>query len=99
MVAAAGITTMVLYNQILGVNPKLLGLAFLIAAIVDAISDPLVGALSDRFNTRWGRRYPFMLVSAFSLAVSFYFLYQPMDWLSETGYFLWLVTFTIIMRL
>ena len=43
MVAAAGITTMVLYNQILGVNPKLLGLAFLIAAIVDAISDPLVG--------------------------------------------------------
>jgi Na+/melibiose symporter-like transporter len=99
MVGAAGITIMVLYNQILGVSPKLLGLAFLIAAIVDAISDPMVGALSDRVNTRWGRRHPFMLISAFPLAVAFYFLYQPMEGLSETGYFLWLVGFTIVMRL
>jgi GPH family glycoside/pentoside/hexuronide:cation symporter len=59
-VTAAGITTLIFYNQVLGVSPSLCGVAFLIAAIVDAVSDPLMGALSDRLNTRWGRRHPFM---------------------------------------
>ena len=60
MVSAAGITTLLYYNQVLGVSPSLCGTAFLIASIVDAVSDPLVGALSDRFRSRWGRRHPFM---------------------------------------
>lgn len=99
MVTAAGITTMILYNQILGVSPKLLGMAFLIAAIVDAVSDPLVGALSDRVRTRWARRHLFMFVSAFPMAVSFYLLYQPMAGLSETGTFWWLVICLVSLRL
>jgi len=40
-----------------------------------------------------------MFVSAFPLALAFYFLYQPLGGLSETGYFVWLVTSLIIMRL
>jgi Na+/melibiose symporter-like transporter len=98
-VAAAGMTTLLFYNQILGVSASLCGVAFLIASVVDAVSDPLVGALSDRFDTRWGRRHPYMLVSAFPLAVSFYLLYQPMRDLSETGTFIWLTSFLVLMRL
>ena len=56
MVGAAGVATMIYYNQVLGVSPALCGTAFLIASIVDAVSDPLVGALSDSVRTRWGRR-------------------------------------------
>jgi len=98
-VGAAAITTMIFYNQILGLSPGLCGIAFMIASIVDGISDPLVGAISDRSNSRWGRRHPFMLLSAFPLGVSFYFLYQPPRGLGETGIFIWLVACMVILRL
>jgi len=98
-VSAAGITTMIFYNQVLGLSPGLCGIAFMIASIVDAISDPLVGAISDRFDSRWGRRHPFMFVAAFPLGVSFYFLYAPIGGLGETGLFAWLITCLVVMRL
>lgn len=99
MVFAARIVTLIFYNQVLGVSPSLCGIAFMIVNIFDAISDPLVGAISDRFHSRWGRRHPFMLLSALPLAVFFYFLYQPISGLSETGLFVWLVTFLILLHL
>jgi Na+/melibiose symporter-like transporter len=99
VVSAAGIATLIFYNQVLGVSPALCGLAFTIASIVDAISDPLMGALSDRVNTRWGRRHPAMLASAVPWTVSFYFLYQPLKGLGETGTFIWLTVFLVLVRL
>jgi len=98
-VAAGGMVTVLFYNQILGVAPSLCGTAFLIASIIDGISDPLVGAVSDRFRSRWGRRHPLMLCSALPLAIAFYFLYQPLQGLSETGYFIWMTAFLVLMRL
>ena len=59
-VTAGGIVTMLFYNQVLGVSPALAGLAYLIVSIVDAVADPVVGLWSDRFQSRWGRRHPFM---------------------------------------
>ena len=59
-VTAGGITTMLFYNQVLGVSPALVGMAFLIVSILDAVADPIVGLWSDRFHSRWGRRHPFM---------------------------------------
>jgi len=98
-VTAGGIVTVLFYNQVLGVSPSLVGTAFLIASIVDAISDPTVGTLSDRFRSRWGRRHPFMFASAMPIMVAFYFLYQPIEGLSETGYFIWLTVFLLLLRL
>ena len=74
------------------------GFVILTASIVDGISDPLVGAFSDQFKSRWGRRHPLMFLSAFPLAISFYFLYQPLDRLSETGLFVWMLIFMVLMR-
>ena len=54
-VTAASIATMLFYNQILGLSASLCGVVFLVASIVDGISDPLVGAYSDRIRSRWGR--------------------------------------------
>ena len=98
-VGAAGITTMIFYNQVLGLSPGLCGIAFMIASIVDGISDPLVGAVSDGYNSRWGRRHPFMFLSAFPLGISFYFLYQPLGGLGEAGLFVWLIACLVFMRL
>ena len=99
VVSAAGIATLIYYNQVLGVSPAMCGVAFMIVHIVDAVSDPIMGALSDRINTRWGRRHPAMLASALPWTVSFYFLYQPISGLSETGYFVWLTGFMMLVRL
>ena len=98
-VTAGGITTMLFYNQVLGVSPALVGMAFLIVSILDAVADPIVGLWSDRFHSRWGRRHPFMFFSAFPIAIGFYFLYQPVNGLSETGLVIWLVVFFTMVRL
>lgn len=61
----------------------LVATATLIAAIlffsrmIDFIADPLVGFLSDRTHSRWGRRKPYMVVSAPLLAIAFILLWRP----------------------
>ncbi len=99
MVVAGRITTLIFYNQVLGVPAALCGVAYLVASIVDAVSDPLVGAISDRFRSRWGRRHPLMLMSALPLTVSFYFLYQPVSGLGEGGLFAWMLGFLVLLRI
>ncbi len=98
-VTAAGITTVIFYNQVLGVSPSLVGTAFLIVSILDAITDPLIGTWSDQLQSAWGRRHPFMLASCIPIAVSFYFLYQPPEGLSEFALFAWLTAFLSFLRL
>lgn len=97
-IVAAGTVTVLFYNQVLGVSAALCGTAFLIASVVDGITDPLVGAFSDHFKSRWGRRHPLMLASALPVGIAFYFLYQPIEGLSEMGYFAWLTAFLVLMR-
>ncbi len=96
--AAFGFFLLFYYNQVLGLSGTLSGIAIFIAMVVDAISDPLVGALSDGTRSRWGRRHPYMYVAALPFALSFYFLFAPPDGLSEMGLFLWLTTFSVLTR-
>jgi Na+/melibiose symporter-like transporter len=60
--AAFAIFLFFYFNQVLGLSGSLAGMASLLALIVDAITDPMVGQLSDRYKSRWGRRHPFMLI-------------------------------------
>lgn len=95
---AFGIFLFFYFNQVLGLSGSLSGLALLIALVVDAIVDPMVGSISDSFRHRWGRRHPFLYVSAVPMAVSFAFLFSPPAGLDQLGLFLWLTTFTILVR-
>jgi len=99
MIGAASIATMLFYNQVLGVGAGLCGTVFLISSAVDAVSDPLIGAWSDRFRSRWGRRHPFMLFSILPLTVGFYLLYAPPQGLSELQYFWWFLGAMTVLRL
>ncbi|MAD07475.1 MAG: sugar transporter, partial [Gammaproteobacteria bacterium] len=47
----------IFYNQVIGLNNALIGLAVMLAMIGDAVSDPLVGIVSDRWRSRLGRRH------------------------------------------
>ena len=77
------------YNQILGVSATLASIALAIAIVFDAISDPVAGSVSDRFQSRWGRRHPFMFASAAPLGITLFLLFFPPDGMSEL-FLLWL---------
>ena len=58
--------------------PLLISLALVISRLVDMVTDPLVGFLSDRVNTRWGRRIPFIAVGTIPLALCTIAFFYPL---------------------
>jgi Na+/melibiose symporter-like transporter len=87
------------YTTVLGLPGTLSGLAIFVALCVDAVTDPLVGSISDHFRSRWGRRHPFMYFAALPMGLCFYALFAPPDGLSERQLFAWLLTFAVGVRL
>lgn len=79
------------YNQVLGLSPGLAGLALAIALVVDAVSDPLLGYLSDHTRSRWGRRHPYIYASLVPSAVFYYWLLTASFGDSQTALFLQLL--------
>ncbi len=88
------------YKQVLGLSGTLTGLAIAISIIWDGISDPLVGAWSDRLRSRIGRRHPLMIAAVIPLAAGFVMLYGPPDTvLSDQGQlFTWLLISILLVR-
>ena len=86
------------YTQVAGLSSGLAGTAILCALIIDAVSDPLIGYLSDRSHTRWGRRHPFMYFAAIPMGLGFFYLFTPPDILTETQLFMWMLCFASLTR-
>ena len=88
------------YTQVLGLSGSLTGLAIFLSVIWDAVSDPLIGAWSDRLQTRWGRRHPMMLAGAPPLALSFIMLFHPVPAVldSQGLLFAWLLVSVLMVR-
>ncbi len=69
------------FNIALGLSPQLVGLALMLIRLVDALSDPLFGWLSDNARTRLGRRRPFILVGGLFAGVGLPLLFfVPAEW-------------------
>ncbi len=68
---------LVYYSQVLGLSPELAGLALSVGLIFDAVSDPLVGYLSDNTKSRLGRRHPYLYASVLPLSISYVLLWNP----------------------
>ncbi|WP_211592580.1 MFS transporter [Microbispora sp. H10836] len=66
------------YVDHLGVDPSLIGVAMVIHGIVNALLNPLVGHVSDRTRTRWGRRVPYIAIGMAPLAASFTMIWIPL---------------------
>ncbi len=86
------------YSQVIGLDPRLVGVAIIVALVVDAISDPIVGYWSDNLHSRWGRRHPFMFAAAIPLALSFFLLWNPPAGLSQSGIFWYLLGLAVVIR-
>ena len=90
---------LIYYSQVLGLDPGLAGLAVGIGLVFDAITDPLIGYLSDSTRSRWGRRHPWLYASILPLGASFYFLWHPPGFVEgDTLLFAWLVVCNVSMR-
>ncbi len=89
------------YSNVVGLTPGLASLAIFIALILDAITDPLMGVISDRTQHRLGRRHPYFLLGILPMGISYFMLFsiQPTWELSQKQLFLWMLTFTLLTRL
>ena len=81
-----GLATFLLlyYNQVLGMNATLVSLALMLALVIDGVIDPVIGYLSDRTYSRWGRRLPWLYLAPIPLGIVWYLLWaettQPTFW-------------------
>jgi GPH family glycoside/pentoside/hexuronide:cation symporter len=67
-------------TDVVGLEPRLASFGALVGIVWDAVNDPLVGILTDRLQTRWGRRRPFLLWFAIPFGLSFVILWSAPDW-------------------
>ncbi len=88
------------YSQVIGLSAALTGLALAIALTFDAISNPLVGYLSDNWRSRLGRRLPFMYASILPMTLLYVLVwYPPAGSRSPWSSFGYLLTVLILLRL
>lgn len=89
-------------NISLGLSAFWLGVILIIPRVWDAVSDPVVGHLSDNTNTRWGRRRPYVLVGGIAVALSFMLMwwvpkYEAVQaWIPNEAAFQWFQLFYIL---
>ncbi|MEW5988294.1 MAG: MFS transporter [Chloroflexota bacterium] len=76
--------------DVAGLRPGLAGLIFLLVKVWDAVNDPIIGALTDRTRTRWGRRRPWLLFGAvpFGLAYFLHWIVPPLGDMGKFWYYL-----------
>ena len=95
---AFGAYLLIFYNQVMGVPAGLVSLALLISVIVDAFSNPVLGQISDNMHGKWGRRHPFIYISALPTALFFYLMFNPPVGWSDTAMFWYVLLVSLCAR-
>lgn len=72
------------YTDVFGLDPAAVGTMFIVTKILDALSDPAMGLIADRTNTRWGKYRPYLFGAAVPYGLLGYAMFASPD-LSETG--------------
>ncbi len=92
-------------TDVVGIDPRLAGIAFLVSKVWDAVSDPLMGYISDRTRSRFGRRRPYFLAGVVLIFASFFMMWYPVDFALEmhrfafvmAGYLFFSTVITMVM--
>ncbi len=78
-------------TDVVQISPALAGTVVLVSKVWDAISDPLMGVITDNTRTRWGRRKPWFVLAFFGIITSFVLLWYPVDFTSERMKFVYVL--------
>ena len=99
LLAAAIGGMVIVLNLGLGMNPALVGLLGALPRLTDALTDPLMGYISDHTRSKWGRRRPYIFLGALAAGIIFIVLWQLPDGKSESFYFWYFLAGSIIFYL
>ena len=92
-----GLFLLYYYTDVFGISPAAAATMLLVTKIVDAVSDPAMGLIADRTDTRWGKYRPYLLFVAIPYAILGYLLFLGPE-LSDTGKLVYAyVTYTLVM--
>lgn len=99
LLAAAIGGMVIVLNLGLGMNPALVGLLGALPRLTDALTDPLMGYISDMTRSRWGRRRPYIFVGAIAVGIIYALLWQLPAGKSEMFYFWYFLSGSLIFYL
>ena len=85
-----------IYNIELGMNPAWIGLILLVYRLWDAVTDPVMGSISDNTRTRFGRRRPYMAIGGVLTGVTFPLLWWMPGGMSDAAMAGWLIVAGLI---
>lgn len=67
------------YTDIFGLKASDLAMLFIVVRLIDAVTDPLMGMITDKFTSRWGRYRPYLLFLAIPFGISVYLTFSTPD--------------------
>ncbi len=91
---------MLFYTKALGLDPTWAGLAMSVSVFWEAVSEPIMGHVSDRTRSKWGRRHPYMLVGGLLMAACSYLIWAVPEAVrgSQMAVFWYLLTMNLVLR-
>lgn len=85
------------YTDVVGLSPAAVGTMFLVVRLIDAVTDPLMGAMADRTKTKWGQFRPYLLWLAFPFAFISILAFTTPDFSEGNKLIYAFVTYTLLM--
>jgi len=82
---------LIFLTDVVKLNPAYAGIVVLISRIWDAVSDPLMGVITDNTKTKYGRRKPYLLVGSFAIIIAFVLLWWPVSFSSQITTFIYVL--------
>ena len=67
------------YTDIFGIKPEDLAMLFIVVRLIDAVTDPVMGMITDKFTSRWGRYRQYLLFLAIPFGISVYLAFSTPD--------------------
>jgi glycoside/pentoside/hexuronide:cation symporter, GPH family len=86
------------YGQVLGLPEAWVATGIMLALVIDAMIDPLIGQFSDELASRWGRRHPLLYAAALPAGVAYAFLWNAPSGLAPAGLFAYFFGCLVLVR-
>ncbi|MFX1488214.1 MAG: MFS transporter [Promethearchaeota archaeon] len=87
------------YYTVVQINITLITIGFIIWAIWNSFNDPILGFLSDRTHTKFGRRLPYIMIAIIPLGLVLFFLFSPSLFIGATDKIANFIYFLVIIIL